>query len=158
MMHFMTRRNAGRNSTQPPYTGLILPVLLLVMVLTLISSCQTQEEIKQQKYITEGIRLYQTNCANCHQKNGEGLGGLYPPLAGSDYLTNKSAVICLMRNGLQGPIVVNKKHYNRVMPAQLQLSDLEIAELTTYMYNKWGNETTISGVKEVSKVLATCKQ
>lgn len=132
--------------------------LFLVALLMLFSavSCQTEEEIKRQKYITEGIRLYQTNCANCHQKNGAGLAALYPPIAGSDYLVNKNTVICLIRNGQQGPIVVNGKKYNRIMPAQLQLSDLEVAELTTYIYNKWGNETTISGVKDVGKVLAGC--
>lgn len=133
-------------------------LLLSACLLTLVSTigCQTEEEIKRQKYFTEGLRLYQTNCANCHQKDGAGLAALYPPLAGSDYLVNKNTVICLIRNGQRGPIVVNGKAYNRVMPAQLQLSDLEVAELTTYLYNKWGKETTISGVKEVSKVLAGC--
>lgn len=121
-----------------------------------VSACQDPEEIKREKYITEGIRLYQLNCANCHQKDGAGLGSLYPPLAKSDYLADKNTVICLIRNGQQGPIVVNGKRYNRVMPALVQLSDLEVAEITTYVYNKWGGETTISGVKDISKVLATC--
>lgn len=125
--------------------------------LVCLLACQSQEEIKRQKYITEGIRLYQTYCANCHQAQGEGLANLYPPLAGSDYLANKKAVICLTRYGQQGAIVVNGKHYNRVMPAQSQLSDLEVAELTTYIYAKWHGETTITGVKTVSKLLADCK-
>lgn len=121
-------------------------------------SCQSDEEIKRQRYITEGILLYKTNCANCHQANGKGLAALYPPIAGSDYLGNKESVICLIKYGLQGPIVVNGKKYNRPMPAQLQLSALEVAELTTYIYNEWGNETTATDVKTVTPVLEKCKE
>jgi hypothetical protein len=83
---------------------------------------------------------------------------LYPPIAGSDYLANKNAVICLIRYGQQGPIVVNGKRYNRPMPAQPKLSDLEIAELTTYIYNEWGSETNVTGVKAVTPVLEQCKK
>ena len=128
----------------------------VVMALSVLS-CQSDEEIKRQKYITEGIRIYQTNCANCHQKKGEGVAALYPPIAGSDYLVNKNAVICLIRYGQQGPIVVNGKRYNRPMPAQPQLSDLEVAELVTYIYNEWGGEAKLTGVKEVTPILKACK-
>ncbi|GAB3544628.1 c-type cytochrome [Spirosoma fluminis] len=121
-------------------------------------ACQSQEEIKRQQYITEGILVYKNNCANCHQDKGQGLAELYPPIAGSDYLAKKDSVICLIRYGQQGPIVVNGKHYNRVMPAQPQLSDLEIAELVTYIYNQWGNETKRTDVKTVTPILARCKQ
>lgn len=121
-------------------------------------SCQSDEEIKRQRYITEGILVYKNNCANCHQTNGKGLAALYPPIAGSDYLADKNSVICLIRYGQQGPIVVNGKRYNRPMPAQPQLSVLEIAELTTYIYNEWGNETTLTDVKTVTPVLEQCKK
>jgi mono/diheme cytochrome c family protein len=120
-------------------------------------SCQTDEEIKRQRYITEGILVFKNNCANCHQNKGEGLAALYPPIAGSDYLANKKSVICLIRYGQKGPIVVNGKPYNRPMPGQPQLSDLEVAELVTYIYNQWGGETTLTGVKEVTPLLNACK-
>ena len=123
-----------------------------------LASCQSEDEIKRQKYITEGILLYKNNCANCHQPNGEGLAALYPPLANSDYLANKTSVICLIRYGQQGPIVVNGKHYNRPMPAQPQLSDLEVAEIATYIYNEWGKETTVTDVKTVTPILKNCGQ
>ena len=121
-------------------------------------ACQSEEEIKRQRYITEGILVYKNNCANCHQNKGEGLAALYPPIVNSDYLTNKKSVICLIRYGQQGPIKVNGKMYNRLMPAQPQLSDLEVAELVTYIYNQWGNETKLTGVKEVTPVLKGCEQ
>lgn len=123
-----------------------------------LSSCQSEEEIKRQKYITEGLLLYKTYCANCHQVKGQGVAALYPPLAGSDYLKNKDSVICLIKYGLQGPIVVNGKRYNRPMPAQLQLSDLEVAEITTYIYNEWGGETKLTSVTAVSPVLKQCRK
>ncbi|HLL96377.1 MAG TPA: cytochrome c [Spirosoma sp.] len=129
---------------------------LLILLLSTLS-CQSEEETKRQQYITEGILIYKNNCANCHQTNGAGLASLYPPIAGSDYLADKNAVICLIRYGLQGPIVVNGKRYNRPMPAQPKLSDLEIAELTTYLYNKWGGETKVTDVKAVTPVLEQCK-
>lgn len=131
-------------------------VLVLFAIVNLFLSCQTEEEIKRQRYITEGILVYKNNCANCHQNKGEGLAALYPPLAHSDYLANKNAVICLIRYGQQGPINVNGKRYNRPMPAQPQLSDLEVAELVTYIYNEWGTETKLTGVKEVTPILNGC--
>lgn len=121
-------------------------------------SCLSDEEIKRQRYITEGILLYKNNCANCHQNNGQGLAALYPPIAKSDYLANKNSVICLIKYGQQGPIVVNGKRYNRPMPAQLQLSDLEVAEITTYIYNEWGGENKVTGVKEVTPILKDCSR
>lgn len=121
-------------------------------------ACQSEEEIKRQRYITEGILVYKNNCANCHQNKGEGLAALYPPIANSDYLANKKSVICLIRYGQQGPIKVNGKTYNRPMPAQPQLSDLEVAELVTYIYNQWGNETKLTSVKKITPVLKECGQ
>lgn len=116
-------------------------------------SCQTQDEIKRQKYITEGILLYQNNCANCHQRDGKGLAALYPPIAGSNYLAQKDSIIHIIRHGQQGPILVNGKRYNRPMPAQTHLSDLEIAEIVTYIYAEWGKSDQIVDVKYVRQVL-----
>lgn len=132
-------------------------VSLLLACFGLCLSCQSEEEIKRQRYITEGILVYKNNCANCHQNKGEGLAALYPPIAHSDFLADKNAVICLIRYGQQGPIKVNGKPYNRPMPAQPQLSDLEVAELVTYIYNEWGHETTLTGVKEVTPILKRCQ-
>ncbi|GAB3786121.1 hypothetical protein GCM10028818_48980 [Spirosoma horti] len=130
----------------------------ILFVIITILSCQTDEEIKRQRYITEGILVFKNNCANCHQDKGQGVASLYPPIAGSDYLVNKNKVICLIRYGQQDRIVVNGKAYNRPMPAQPQLSDLEVAELITYMYNEWGGETKLTNVKAVTPILNECKK
>ncbi len=135
----------------------LLMFISQITLLMLASSCQSDEETKRQKYVTEGILLYRRNCANCHQVDGAGLAGLYPPLANSDYLrANKTAVLCSIRYGQQGPIKVNGKTYNRVMPPQLQLSALEVAEITTYIYSQWGNDKRLVTGKEAETLLAKC--
>lgn len=143
-------RNALRSSRN--LCVFAVKIFLVSATLHLTLSCQTDEEIKRQKYITEGILLYRTHCANCHQTDGKGLQALYPPIAGSDYLAKKDSVIHLIRYGQQGPILVNGKRYNRPMPANKQLSDLEIAEIATYIYHQWGNEKTITSVADVKTV------
>lgn len=131
-------------------------IFVAAAVLLTLFSCYSDDEIKRQRYITEGILAYKNNCANCHQLKGQGVAALYPPIAGSDYLINKNKVICMIRYGIRGPIVVNGRTYNRPMPAQPQLSDLEIAEIVTYIYNEWGNESKTTDAKTINAVLKTC--
>ena len=132
--------------------------LLPIAYCLLLISCDSQEEVKRKQYYIDGQVLYKTHCANCHQENGQGLAGLYPPIMGSDYLTkNKESVLCSMRNGLQDTIIVNGKSYHQPMPANTQLQALDVAEIATYIYNEWGNEKVITDVKTVGKVLEECK-
>ena len=134
------------------------PLYLLPFTFYLFS-CDNQDEVKRKQYYIDGQVLYKTHCANCHQENGQGLAGLYPPIMGSDYLTkNKESVLCSMRNGLQDTIIVNGKSYHQPMPANTQLQALDVAEIATYIYNEWGNEKVITDVKMVGKVLEGCKR
>ncbi|MBL0742400.1 c-type cytochrome [Chryseolinea lacunae] len=112
---------------------------------------------KFQQYYVHGKELYTTYCSNCHQQSGTGLGRLYPPLNVSDYVdANQSAVLCLMRNGKEGELTVNGKSFNKKMPAIPALTDIEIAEIATYIYNSWGRTKGIVEVQQVSRVLASC--
>ena len=105
----------------------------------------------------QGEHLYIKNCSNCHQKTGTGLGLVYPPLNTSDYLEhNFEEVICLIKNGKKGVLLVNGKSYNQAMPAIPSLTDLEVAEIATYIYNTWKNEKGLVEVQEVSKILSLC--
>jgi len=91
------------------------------------------------QYAIPGKELYDTYCANCHQKEGTGLGKLIPPLRDADYF--KASIhrsIWIMRNGIKGPLVVNGQEYNQPMPANPYLKPLEIAQIATYLYNSWG--------------------
>ncbi|HMQ11797.1 MAG TPA: copper-containing nitrite reductase [Oligoflexia bacterium] len=99
-----------------------------------------------------GKSVYQQNCAACHQNNGEGLASTFPPLAKSDYLNaDKIRAIKVVKGGLSGMIEVNGATYNSVMPS-LSLSDEDIANVLTYVYNSWGNS---GGVVKPSEVKET---
>ncbi len=91
----------------------------------------------------DGKAIYEAKCQVCHQANGEGVPGAFPPLAKSDYLTDKIASIKATRNGLQGEIVVNGVTYNSVM-APVPMSDEELLAVMNYVYSSWGNEGSVS--------------
>ena len=102
--------------------------------------------------IADGRKVYETVCQACHQADGKGLPGAFPPLAGSDYLLgNPDRAARVVVNGLQGEVEVNGIKYNSVMPAMTQLSDKEIADALTYAMNSWGNK---GGAVSVTTVAA----
>lgn len=130
----------------------------------LLFNCSTNTE-KQNKtsspkfiqYYNQGEQLYLKNCSNCHQKDGKGLGRLYPPLNSSDYMEKKiEDVLCLIRFGKKGELIVNGISFNKPMPGVPTLTDLEIAEIATYIYNSWSHERGLIEVKGVTKILQSC--
>ena len=129
-------------------------IFFLILLLTTLNSCQSNEKLKLEQYYIGGKEIYEKNCANCHQLDGKGLQNLYPPIAGSDFLKDKIKVILLIKNGISGEIIVNGKKYNQPMPANNQLQNLDIAEVVTYIYNEWKVEDRITATEEVEKVLS----
>ena len=102
-----------------------------------------------------GQRLYQTYCMGCHQAEGQGIPGMFPPLAKSDYLlAETSRSIETVVNGLHGPIEVNGQPYNGTMPPMGHLKDEEIADILSYVRSSWGNATNPVSAAEVSAVRA----
>jgi mono/diheme cytochrome c family protein len=88
--------------------------------------------------IAIGKRLF-TACAACHQPTGKGLPNVFPPLAGSDFLNaDKGRAIKIIINGKQGEVVVNGVKYSNSMPP-FPLSDDDVANVLTYIYNSFGN-------------------
>ena len=87
-----------------------------------------------------GEKLFSAHCAACHQANGQGLAGAFPPLAESDFLNEGvGPAIDAVINGLSGPITVNGVDYNAVMPNLAYLKDEEVADILTFVMNSWGN-------------------
>lgn len=114
----------------------------------------SEDQVKFQKYIIQGRDLYLTNCVTCHQKDGQGLKKLIPPLAGSDYLQNNQAKSAqLILNGAWESISVNGIEYNPTMPAHQHLTPLEVAEILTYINNSWGNEYGLVDSNKARKYL-----
>jgi mono/diheme cytochrome c family protein len=105
-----------------------------------------------------GKRFYTQVCATCHQATGLGVPGVYPPLAGSEWVTsNDSRLIRLVVHGLQGPITVEGKIYNGIMPAfgagsSYNWNDQRIADVLTYIRSEWGNEAAPIAPEQVTAI------
>jgi mono/diheme cytochrome c family protein len=100
----------------------------------------SQEKKTLQASISDGKEIYQEFCVTCHLSNGKGTPGSVPPLAGSDWLSNKRKdSIHAVKYGQSGPIVVNGKNYNNTMPP-MGLTDEEVADVMNYVMNSWGNK------------------
>jgi mono/diheme cytochrome c family protein len=93
-----------------------------------------------------GQALYGQYCAACHQANGQGLPGAFPPLAGhvGEILAQKGGrayLIQVVLFGLQGQIRVKGQAYNGAMPAwEAQLKDDQIAAILNYLASSFGNK------------------
>jgi nitrite reductase (NO-forming) len=91
--------------------------------------------------VKAGEALFAGTCSTCHQATGEGLAGVFPPLAKSSVLAaTPKRIVDIMLHGLTGPITVNGKDFNSVMPPMTQLTDDEVANIGTYVLNSWGNK------------------
>ncbi|UGB37608.1 copper-containing nitrite reductase [Frateuria soli] len=112
--------------------------------------------LSKEDQIAAGKQLFTGTCSVCHQANGEGLPGVFPPLAKSDYLAkqDKDHLISIPLHGLTGKVTVNGKDYDSVMPPMSQLTDDEVANLLTYVLNSWGNPGGQVSKEEVAKVRA----
>lgn len=103
-----------------------------------------------------GEQIYITYCATCHQQDGKGASGRYPPLAGTDWVTgDKERLARLVLTGLEGPMEVNGKNYNAVMPQHSFLSDREASEVLTYIRQNFGNDASAVTEEEVANVRTT---
>ena len=108
-----------------------------------------------QEQSNAGKALFNGTCSVCHQANGEGLAGVFPPLAKSDYIAADSKrTINTVLHGLSGKVTVNGKEYNSVMPPMNQLNDDEIANILTYVLNSWGNSGGKISANEVKQMRA----
>lgn len=131
--------------------------IFILSISILLSSCQSDEKIKHEQYYIAGKDLYEKNCANCHQKDGKGFQNLYPPIANSEFLNNKVQVMCIIKHGLHGEIMVNNKKYDQAMPANPGLYALDIAQIITYMDKEFQDKEVITETTAVEKALANCK-
>lgn len=118
----------------------------------------SQKDTKFDQYHVQGEQLYLKNCSNCHQKEGTGLGLVYPPLDTSDFMdSHLDEVLCIMKYGTEGELIVNGKNFNKPMKGIPSLTDLEIAEISTYIYNTWSHHKGMVEVSKVSGVIQKCK-
>jgi cytochrome c551 len=156
--------NATKNRSASKIRDASVYASLLALCFLQVACSRTSEKdgnsssTKFRQYYVQGEQLYLKHCSNCHQKDGSGLGLVYPPLNKSDYMNEHfNDVICLIRNGIEGELVVNGKTFNQPMPGVHSLSDLEVAEIATYIFNTWGHKKGMIDVKDVVVLKAQCK-
>lgn len=138
-------------------TGVFLICLTCLISCTSKTGNSLSDSPKFQQYYVQGEVLYKQYCSNCHQFTGKGLGRLYPPLNESDFLENNfEEVICIIKFGKQGLTMVNGVDYNIPMKGNPGLTELEVAEIATYIYNTWSNHRGLIDVKDVSPILSSC--
>ena len=112
-------------------------------------------EMKQadiEALVAAGEKVYGKVCAACHQANGQGLHGAFPPLKDSDYLqADLDRAINAVVKGLTGKITVNGVDYNGAMPPMAYLSDDDIAAALTFVLQEWngGGAVTVAQVAAV---------
>lgn len=101
-----------------------------------------------------GEELYRTSCASCHQDNGQGVPGTFPPLAGDPVVTAEDPTkhIRTILFGKKG-IPIDGVNYQAQMPAWAdQLSDEEVAAVINHERRSWGNNAPVVTPDEVAKV------
>lgn len=101
-----------------------------------------------------GEELYMTRCVSCHRANGEGTPGVFPPLAGSEYVTgDKGRLIRIVLHGMSGERIIKGDTYNGVMPPwDGLLDDVQLAAVLTFVRSNFGNEADAVTEEEVARV------
>jgi mono/diheme cytochrome c family protein len=91
----------------------------------------------------DGGQIFSSRCASCHQPTGAGLPGVFPPLAGSEWVNGDAGKVAdILLLGVSGPITVNGATFDSMMPAfGHQLSDAEIAAVASYVRASFGNKS-----------------
>ena len=107
----------------------------------------------QQDRFDLGRDLYMISCGACHQPHGLGQEGLAPPLKDSDWSTgSKDRMIRIVLHGLQGPIEIQGKHWELIMPGLAVFDDEQIASIMTYVRREWGHTASPVEPSEVKSI------
>jgi mono/diheme cytochrome c family protein len=100
-----------------------------------------------------GKKIFAANCQTCHQANGLGVAGQYPPLAGSEFTTGGShRMAMIVLKGLQGPVKVKGQQFGSAVmqPWDKTLTDQKIADVITYERSEWGNNASPVAAEQIA--------
>jgi len=130
------------------FSPLVRQVLLLAS-LGVVLHCELASA-EEAEVLERGAKLYAEKCLMCHQPTGLGAPPVFPPLAGSEWVSgDRTRLIKVLCEGLAGKITVRGQVYDNVMPAQI-LDDAEVAAVLTYVGRSWGNKVASFGAEEVA--------
>ena len=120
------------------------------------ANIRTPDEVNDNLYkdkAVPGAVVYNTYCVSCHQRNGKGDGNRFPPLDSSEWVNgDKKRLIGIVLNGLDKPIEVKGKPYHNAMPQHSFLKDEDLAQVLTYIRERFNNNRDSIRVREVAEV------
>jgi mono/diheme cytochrome c family protein len=140
-----------------------LAIAVVVGVVSATSTAGAQSATKKPAAAAaDGQKVFTTTCVVCHQLDGAGKEGLYPPLAGSEWVQgDENKLIRIIVGGLSGPVEVAGETFNSAMPGWGPvLEDKDIAAVATYIRSSWGNKAgpiTESKVKSIRAAMSSRK-
>ena len=120
------------------------------------SNLRTPDEINDNLYkekVRPGAQIYNFYCRSCHQGNWKGDENRFPPLAGSDWVTGDTKrLLNVILNGLTGPLTMNEKSYNNIMPKHDFLKDEDVVELVNFIRTHFGNNASNINIQQVQAI------
>jgi mono/diheme cytochrome c family protein len=124
---------------------IICGLILFLMTLALSYNCAHNR--------VDGKELYKKYCLQCHQGDGSGVPGMYPPLAATQIIKGpEENLISLLIYGYKEPLEIDGRMYYQNMPAFGYLKDKEIAAILNYVRKQWANTSRKISLKDVADV------
>lgn len=116
-------------------------------------------EVDLEKTLERGKAVYAAVCQACHQENGQGMAGVFPPLANSPWVLGSALrMTSIILHGVQGPITVNGEKFSNVMPGLREaMSPEDVAAVATYVRGSFGNKASPVTLETVRRALARPK-
>ena len=106
------------------------------------------------KVMENGKKVYDTYCLPCHQQDGAGVPNTTPTLVKTTWVTgDKTRLVQLILKGMKG-VEVDGVTYDNLMAPHDYLTDQEIADVTTYIRNSYGNKASMITPAEVKTIRA----
>ncbi|MCW5909610.1 MAG: cytochrome c [Cyclobacteriaceae bacterium] len=130
---------------------------LILFLLATVSFFSFDQAFDLKASMERGKSIYETQCVACHMAEGEGISGVFPPLAQSDYLADKSRLVKVVLKGVRGEMTVNGVEYNSEMTG-FPLSDQETADVLNYICNTWGNKAEVIKPADIQPALKTASK
>ncbi|MGE5157708.1 MAG: c-type cytochrome [Gemmatimonas sp.] len=100
-----------------------------------------------------GSAIYAHQCIACHEADGSGAPRIYPPLPGNALLqsTDPASTLRVILDGAQTVTTPRAPNTGSMPGYAKQLSDQQIADVTNYIRNSWGNAASVVTADQVAK-------
>lgn len=126
--------------------------LIIVLSSAFVSKSATntvQPTIKAS--MDRGKTIYLQRCMACHQVDGSGVPRMNPPLDGASTVkgNDKLKLVRIVIKGMTDRVEIDGEYYDNNMSANPDLTDMQIADVLTYIRNSWGNKASPVTVPEV---------